>query len=182
MTTHPQAEWLADLMGRFPAHRTELRVFTKRVAAGGSITHRNEFDGHFTASACVLSVDGKTVLMILSPKFGRWLLPGGHIDDGETPSDAALRELEEECGISALHLIRTGGEAVALNIHWVPANPKRQEPTHLHFDVQFVYRLKAAEIPKLSVDESEVADVRWVELSNLKLNYESLYDELRSKD
>jgi len=32
---------------------------------------------------------------------GQWALPGGRLDEGETPRDAALRELFEEVGVSA---------------------------------------------------------------------------------
>lgn len=38
---------------------------------------------------------------------GKWALPGGKIDKGETPGEAAVRELYEETGISA-HVVRIG--------------------------------------------------------------------------
>jgi 8-oxo-dGTP pyrophosphatase MutT (NUDIX family) len=36
---------------------------------------------------------------------GRWDLPKGHMEENETPESCALREVEEECGITG-HIIR----------------------------------------------------------------------------
>ncbi len=41
-----------------------------------------------------------------SPEEGRWTFPGGHVDKGEVFDDAAIRELEEETGISGVELHR----------------------------------------------------------------------------
>ena len=37
-------------------------------------------------------------------RLGRWDLPKGKVEDGETINEAAIREVEEECGISNLNL------------------------------------------------------------------------------
>ena len=41
----------------------------------------------------------KYFLVISSSDGEHWVLPKGHIEEGETPQDAALRELKEEAGI-----------------------------------------------------------------------------------
>lgn len=37
---------------------------------------------------------------------GKWDLPKGKIDEGETPEEAALREVSEECGISGHYIVK----------------------------------------------------------------------------
>ena len=48
--------------------------------------------------AVVLSEDRKKVLLLRREIFILWDLPGGGIEDGENPADAAVRECREETG------------------------------------------------------------------------------------
>lgn len=47
--------------------------------------------------------DGRILLVkrAVEPKTGMWCLPGGFLELGETPEQGALRELEEETGLTA---------------------------------------------------------------------------------
>lgn len=48
---------------------------------------------------------GKGFYLLLECRDGRWDFPKGNIERGETPKDAALRELKEEAGITDIELI-----------------------------------------------------------------------------
>lgn len=55
----------------------------------------------YTADVVLLTRDGLVLLIERDwpPYEGRWALPGGHVDPGETSLQAAVRELAEETGI-----------------------------------------------------------------------------------
>lgn len=77
------------------------------------------------AGGAVKNSEGK---LLLIHRRGKWDLPKGKIDKGETPEKAALREVEEECGVSGLKIVRTlsptyhtymeGEKLILKKTHW----------------------------------------------------------------
>jgi len=66
-----------------------------------------------TVDVLVFSVgdDGLEMLLIRrkNPPFqGRWAIPGGFVDEGEAPPEAARRELLEETGVSGVEIREFG--------------------------------------------------------------------------
>ncbi|MDI3280552.1 MAG: NUDIX domain-containing protein [Bacillota bacterium] len=63
--------------------------------------------GRREVSAGVAVIDGEQVLLIYHRR-GEWLMPKGHVEPGETPAQAARREVGEETGISVRLLGEVG--------------------------------------------------------------------------
>lgn len=63
-------------------------------------------DPELIARAVVVR-DG-AVLLVQERAAGYWFFPGGHVEAGETPEDAAVRELREELDVGATITARWG--------------------------------------------------------------------------
>lgn len=110
---------------------------------------RTTQEGHITASGLVIHEN--KVLLIFHPYIKRWFQPGGHIDEGESPVDAAIREVYEETGFVCSSESDVP-ELIDIDIHEIPANPKNGEGPHLHIDL--LYRLKVLRQEKSTEDIS----------------------------
>ena len=60
---------------------------------------------HFTVSGFV--VHAGRVLLHWHPKVRAWLPPGGHVDANEDPTEAVVREVQEETGLQ-VEVVQTG--------------------------------------------------------------------------
>jgi 8-oxo-dGTP pyrophosphatase MutT (NUDIX family) len=121
--------------------------------------------GHVTGSAWIVSLDGSRCLLTHHRKLDRWLQLGGHAD-GETHIESvALREAEEESGISSFLMPPWRGELVPLDldVHVIPA--RGAEPAHEHHDFRFLL-VADASLPIHVSEESH--DVRWVDVERLR--------------
>lgn len=103
---------------------------------------------HVTASAIVVGPRG--TLLHRHKRLGLWLQPGGHIDAGETPWDAAVREVREESGMLASHP-PAGPALTHVDVH---AGPRG----HTHLDLRYLLHAGDAD-PKPPRGESQ--DVAW---------------------
>lgn len=102
--------------------------------------------------ATILCKRDREILFVRKPK-ARWNLPGGKVEDGETPFEAALRELAEETGVNATSL-----EFVALY--------EGDKVVHHVFAIQVPKSTKASA-------QNEIADCKWLswkELAERDLN------------
>lgn len=64
-----------------------------------------------SAGGVVFRRDGeRPAILLLKHDSGKWMLPKGTIEQGETPEDVALREVREETGISRVRVVADLGE------------------------------------------------------------------------
>lgn len=128
---------------------------------------------HFTASAFVIDSRHRT-LLLWHKRLERWMPPGGHVDEHETPEEAARRECREETGLDVEIIGEEQNDLfaenpsegqmlkkpVALLLENIPASESRGEPAHQHMD--FVYLARPLdERQALSLSEEEGTELRW---------------------
>ncbi len=104
---------------------------------------------HHPESVTIVPVDGEEIVLVSQTRRGagrRILeLPAGTMEPGESPAEAARRELAEECGLAAATWRELGSFWAA------PA-----------YSTEFVHVFEAAElsiVPSLHLDEDEDIEV-----------------------
>lgn len=140
-----------SLSAHEPGDERESTALTEVLAALGRLPR--PFDEHadvvhVTGSAVVAGRRG-TVLH-LHKRLQKWMQPGGHVDPGEPPWEAALRESREETGLAVSHPA-SGPRLIHVDVHEAAAG-------HRHLDLRYLLLADDGE-PAPAAGESP--HVRW---------------------
>jgi 8-oxo-dGTP pyrophosphatase MutT (NUDIX family) len=109
-----------------------------------------------TAAGAVFDSDGR-VLLGRRSDTGNWALPGGIIDPGEEPADAAVREIFEETGVIAV-------PERLVSVSVAPRMTYRNGDRVQYLDHTFRCRAAGG---KARVNDSESVEVGWFPLGAL---------------
>ncbi|OGJ55503.1 hypothetical protein A3D88_04580 [Candidatus Peribacteria bacterium RIFCSPHIGHO2_02_FULL_52_16] len=143
-------------------------------------------DRHFTATAFIVDSKHRT-LLLWHKRLKRWMPPGGHVHENETPEETARRECKEETGLDAEiigdptssvsgGLRGTGAQEnlfdrnpeegkmlkkpIALLLENIPASAERNEHAHQHMDFLYLAR-PVDENQMLVLEEAEGRELKW---------------------
>ena len=116
------------------------------------------------AAGGIVSNEENNYLFIF--RKGKWDLPKGKIDTGEKTKVAAIREVEEECGIKVTsagkkacktyHIYEMGGKVILKKTTW--------------------YKMTAENQPDLVPQiEEDITEARWIAKSNFNIVLENTY-------
>jgi 8-oxo-dGTP pyrophosphatase MutT (NUDIX family) len=160
---------LLDLLARYRVAHPDEAACADRITAfvegNTDCFERTCWAGHVTASAWVLSPDGRRFLLTHHRKLDRWLQLGGHCDGESDVAAVARREAREESGLVDLHFGYAADVPVPvdLDVHPIPA--RGAEPAHDHHDVRFV--LVAASGQTIAISDESSA-LEWFDMDELE--------------
>jgi ADP-ribose pyrophosphatase YjhB (NUDIX family) len=106
-----------------------------------------------SAGGVVVNPEGRVLLV--SQHGTSWSLPKGHLEEGETPLDAARREIREETGVTRLELVRPLGSYTRHRLG-ADGGEDRSELKTIHL---FLFRTDETELSPIDSDNPEA---RWV--------------------
>ena len=105
-----------------------------------------------SAGGIVLNINNQ--VLVVNQNHDSWSLPKGHVDPGETPFEAAKREIYEESGVSELEYIKDLGYYERFKIG-LDGNDDKGELKRIH-----LYLFKTTQIELNPIDPMN-PEARW---------------------
>ncbi len=133
-------------------------------------------------------MNNEKTLLIKHKKLGVWLNPGGHLEENETPEEAAVREAKEETGMD-VEIIDTHSKEKKDKIKNEGAVEKilpfsimyeyvgYKTEMHEHFDM--IYLVKPKTDAGIKPDYEEITEIKW--FSENEIDGLETYEEVKIK-
>ena len=165
-------ELLCSYLHQFPDETDRVKVFIDFLdnTPSGQLFARKNFNGHITTSAFIVKPDSREMLLLKHKSLGRWLQPGGHVEEDASLLDSALREANEETGVRRsqllhIHVGDAGHVPFDIDPHFIPPNPKKAEDGHYHHDHRYLFIYQGDD--KEDFDPDESTGLKWVRFDDL---------------
>lgn len=119
------------------------------------------------AGGMVLNNNGELLMM---KRRGKWDMPKGKLDEGESIEECALREVEEETGLSPLKLIRK----LQTTYHTYPYQGRTAlKPSHW-----FLMQYEGLQIPVPQTEE-DITEIIWADKTRAEELIKNAFPSIR---
>ena len=158
---------LIKILGQVKAYDSaEAQDIARSIAfirANPNAMNMNCEHGHVTGSALVIDPQTSRVLLHRHKKLGIWLQFGGHADFETDITQVAMREAQEESGLTDLRLVSLYNDvSIPVDVEVQKIGQKGNKPAHLHYDMRY---LLATDSPdQISAAEGESQDFWWLSI------------------
>ena len=134
---------------------------------------------HFTTSTYLMNESMTKTLFMFHPKFSKWLPPGGHMEQNETPEEAARREIAEETGVLDVNFISKkenngftdSRTEMLLKPHFIMSQLIEQD--HYHLDMIFF-----AKVQEKEYISPEKHNLKWFSVDDVK-NEKEIFNNVK---
>lgn len=106
----------------------------------------------------IRTIDGVAYVLLIRDPYGKWGLPKGHAEEGETLEETALREVGEETGLDDLRL---GDELVTID--WL----FRRAGRRIHKFATF-YLMRSDRGDPVPEEREGITECEWVPLETAR--------------
>jgi 8-oxo-dGTP pyrophosphatase MutT (NUDIX family) len=131
----------------------EVRKEYKKRLDEGNLIRDDNIHSHFCAYFVPYNSNNKTILVGDHIKSGKWLMPGGHIDKGESLLGTINREIHEELGVKDFFVERP--LPFLLSITPIEHDTR---PCRKHYDI---WHLMDTDGSDFNIDYTEYKETRW---------------------